>query len=141
MIRYRIHGYWQQGLLNCDLDDREALVLSQLQQFFESGYASICPKSLPWDGNLSHRYFYLSYSKLLADLPIMKIRITRMRQIISSLISKGFLLRFHPSRKLYLSINYDRLQHILDPGKLPDPEAIADLEYIKMREREFKPFD
>jgi len=101
-MRNYIFEFEQQVLIDSKITLQEALLLDYLSKF--SGNSS----KKYWENN--KYFFWITYSKIQKDLPILGIKRKQIYNIISSLINKNILeTKILGNTYLYIHIDYDNL--------------------------------
>ena len=100
-MRDNIFGYHQSALIEHGVNLKEALLLDYLKTFLKDGKS----KKITYDRK---DYYMIFYKKILQDLPILDISYNRLRDIVRSLESKGFIEKYKAD--INSSILYLRIQ-------------------------------
>jgi len=90
-------------LIRNNINLEEALILDYIMKFTE--YPDI--KFIRIGGE---KYYWISYAKILADLPILNIKKRRLYMLINQLIDKGILKKCTNSRGVYFKIIEEKFQ-------------------------------
>lgn len=105
-MRSYIFQFSQLRAVKLGLTLDEALILDYLLQFYNSGRTK-----LKYDKGKT--YFYITYRKIMSDLPILKITTTtRIRQIVSRLEDLKLIEKhkpLNPTTTLYIRLTFDPL--------------------------------
>ena len=120
----------QDKFMNYDLTLMDVAVFYQLYKFFSSGQSIYITENVfeeDEDGGVIESkipYYYITYNKLITDLPILRIKERQIRNVISKLESIGLVKRFKfekpvinskgktilPQTKvLYINVNIQKL--------------------------------
>lgn len=97
-MREYLFDFKQKILLERGISAEQALVLDYLVKYFDSGNSTY----ITLDGK---KYFWISYDKLLSDLPILNFHIKSLRRLLSDLETKKILQKQVVSNKIYIYIN------------------------------------
>ena len=102
-MRARIFDFEQRVLVNLGLNMNDVLLLNYLENFFSSGCAY--QKKFD-DGN----YYWITYNKILSDLPILNMKTRQLQNVLTKLINKKILNKKNDGRKkMYLAVNFNVL--------------------------------
>lgn len=95
----------QTKLLNNKINMQQVLILDYLCNFFSSGFA----KFMFYEGK---NYYWITYNKILTDLPILNLKQRQLRNLIDDLIKKGLIYKINPSkRKMFLRLEVKSLYY------------------------------
>ena len=104
-MRDSIFGLSQRRAIQEKISLEQLLILDTLNHFFESGE---CQHIVVND----RKYYWIEYSKMRNDMPILDISERQWMNIINDLIDKHFINKYKPkhnSTKMYFSLNLNRL--------------------------------
>ena len=114
----KIMNYNQDNLIRLKLGLREAVVLTYLEQFIDSGRM----KESTNFSNGEYRFFLIRYSKIIRDLPILGIKTKRsLIEIFNRLEEAKVLIKFKPLNNVsdqYIALNLKPLYEEIN--ELPD---------------------
>ena len=118
VLKMKIMNYRQDNLIRLKLGLREAVVLTYLEQFIDSGRM----KESTNFSNGEYRFFLIRYSKILRDLPILGVKTKRsLIEIFYKLEEANVLIRFKPlnnTKDQYIALNLKPLYEEIN--ELPD---------------------
>ncbi len=120
-MRNYIFDFDQQVMMDLDLSLQEALLLDYLTKFFDSGYA--VTKYIE-----RRKYCWITYKKMLEDLPILRKKERQTRRVLVSLEQKGLIKRHLENKnRLYIYVNQELLFYGYDGNERLTNEDIKDL--------------
>ena len=104
-MRSYIFDFEQKKLVENKLNMQQVLLLDYLSNFFSSGFAKV----FYFEGK---NYYWMTYNKILTDLPILNLKERQLRNLIGDLIKKGLIYKINPSsRKMFLRLEITSLYY------------------------------
>ena len=120
-MRNYIFDFDQQIMMDLNLSLEECLLLDYLTKFFDSGYA--VTKYIE-----RRKYCWITYKKMLEDLPILRKKERQTRRVLVSLEQKGLIKRHLENKnRLYIYVNQELLFYGYDGNEGLTNEDIKDL--------------
>lgn len=101
-MRWYIFGFSQEILNKFRLSVGDSLILDYLIDFYHS--ENCCIKNID-----NKRFMWISFSKLIADLPILNIGERQVRRLLSKFEEKGIIKKYQENGKSFVYINEDLL--------------------------------
>ena len=102
-MRARIFDFEQRVLVGLKLNMNDVLILNYLENFFSSGHAY----QKKFEGE---NYYWITYKKILGDLPILNMKTRQLQNVLNKLIDKDILKKKNDGKKkMYFCINFNVL--------------------------------
>lgn len=104
-MRQSIFGFSQRRAVQERLSITDLVVLDTLNHFFESGECQHIVVN-------ERKFYWIEYTKMQRDLPMIVVSDRQWRNIINDLIDKRFIDKYKPksnSTKMYFALNLNRL--------------------------------
>lgn len=120
-MREYIFDFDQKTMMDLDLSTEEALLLDYLVKFSDSGYAIT--------RNIGGRkYCWITYKKLLSDLPVLRKRERQTRRILAGLEKKGLIKRYVENKnRLFIYVDQEILFYGYDGSPCLSHDNLTDL--------------
>jgi len=102
-MRAHIFDFEQRVLVGLGLNMNEVLLLNYLENFFSSGHAY--QKKFE-----NENYYWITYNKILSDLPILNMKTRQLQNVIARLVEKNILKKKNDGKKkMYFNVNFNVL--------------------------------